>query len=93
MNYLKGVLEPRDFGLRISDFGLKIIIRKPRTHFKLRNPHSQTGNPPEGWESEGQMRNRPLQYSSTAAAQYLGISHPLALLSGHTQTTSFTSVQ
>ena len=25
---------------------------------EFRDPHSQTGNPPEGWESEGQIRNR-----------------------------------
>jgi hypothetical protein len=30
--------------------------------FKIRNPQSETGNPPEGWESEGQIRNP--QFSS-----------------------------
>ena len=34
-----------------------LLCLLPAASSSLQNPQSETGNPPEGWESEGQIRN------------------------------------
>jgi hypothetical protein len=62
---MHGVVEVLHFGLQISDFGLKKQIANQEFILRstIRIPHSQTGAPPEGWESEGQIRNSNYPYS------------------------------
>lgn len=46
-----------DWGFRIADCGFRIEKNKVQIENQIRIPHSQTGNPPAGWESEGQIYN------------------------------------
>jgi hypothetical protein len=42
-------------GFRNADFGFELSAFEPAA--KIYNPQSETGNPPAGWEFEGQIRN------------------------------------
>jgi hypothetical protein len=55
-----GVLEHWSIGtakLRVLECGLQDFSFVFDFVLSVFNPKSETGNPPEGWESEGQIRN------------------------------------
>jgi hypothetical protein len=43
--------------LRISNFIVNLLHGSCSLLAQIRNPQFETGNPPEGWKSEGQIRN------------------------------------
>ncbi len=50
--------EEFDLVLYILDSDFWLLILSPCSMpYVFSNPQSETGNPPEGWESEGQIRN------------------------------------